>query len=169
MALRSADDMQATGGGGAAKRLHASCRRHARTRQRLEYSNTRSSRDMAMGYIDITHGASSRGRGFRRSTNTEEVEDATCTRGTRRYTYAEMATRVDQLAHMLVRELGIQAGDVVGTMAWNTYRHMEAWCVVPSLLHLEGVVVWVALGVRTPARHQALQDLRDTPLPCAVN
>jgi len=44
-----------------------------------------------------------------------------------------MATRVDQLAHMLVRELGIQAGDVVGTMAWNTYRHMEAWCV-PSLL-----------------------------------
>lgn len=49
-----------------------------------------------------------------------------------RYTYAEMATRVDQLAHMLQRTLGIQAGDVVGTMAWNTYRHMEAWCAPSS-------------------------------------
>jgi len=62
-----------------------------------------------------------------------QVVSATVEGGLHRYTYAEMATRVDQLAHMLVRELGIQAGDVVGTMAWNTYRHMEAWYAIMGM------------------------------------
>jgi fatty-acyl-CoA synthase len=28
---------------------------------------------------------------------------------------------------------GINAGDVVGTMAWNTYRHCEAWYAIMGI------------------------------------
>ena len=45
---------------------------------------------------------------------------------THRYTYAEMFTRTSRLCNAL-RELGIGPGDRVGTFAWNTYRHLEAY------------------------------------------
>ena len=45
---------------------------------------------------------------------------------THRYTYAEMFTRTARLGNSL-RELGIGPGDRVGTFAWNTYRHLEAY------------------------------------------
>lgn len=45
---------------------------------------------------------------------------------THRYTYAEMFTRTARLGNAL-RELGIGPGDRVGTFAWNTYRHLEAY------------------------------------------
>ncbi|TME43844.1 MAG: long-chain fatty acid--CoA ligase [Chloroflexi bacterium] len=44
--------------------------------------------------------------------------------GRHRYTYADFGKRVAQLAHAL-KDLGIGPGDRVGTLAWNTYRHLE--------------------------------------------
>lgn len=43
-----------------------------------------------------------------------------------RYTYAEFGQRVRQLAVRLLQE-GMRAGDRVGTLAWNTYRHLEIY------------------------------------------
>eukprot|EP01006_Ploeotia_vitrea_P062636 TRINITY_DN84161_c0_g1_i1.p1 TRINITY_DN84161_c0_g1~~TRINITY_DN84161_c0_g1_i1.p1 ORF type:complete len:563 (+),score=60.04 TRINITY_DN84161_c0_g1_i1:28-1716(+) len=42
------------------------------------------------------------------------------------YTYGDSYERTVQLANAL-RELGVQQGDMVGTLAWNGYRHLEAW------------------------------------------
>ncbi|MBD2714933.1 long-chain-fatty-acid--CoA ligase [Microvirga sp. STR05] len=49
--------------------------------------------------------------------------------GMHRYTYAGLGTRSRQLAHALAR-LGIQRGDRVGTLAWNTHRHLELYYAV---------------------------------------
>ncbi len=43
-----------------------------------------------------------------------------------RYTYADAERRAKQLARALLR-LGIQPGDRVGTLAWNTHRHFELY------------------------------------------
>ena len=43
-----------------------------------------------------------------------------------RYTYADAQRRSKRLANAL-RKLGIKAGDRVGTLAWNTYRHFELY------------------------------------------
>jgi fatty-acyl-CoA synthase len=43
-----------------------------------------------------------------------------------RYTYADLYKRAKRCAKAL-RKLGVREGDVVATLAWNTYRHMEAW------------------------------------------
>src|SRR5437762_13759784 len=43
-----------------------------------------------------------------------------------RYTYAEADRRSRQLAQALLR-LGIETGDRVGTLAWNTFRHFELY------------------------------------------
>lgn len=42
------------------------------------------------------------------------------------YTYKDAAKRSKQLAQALIK-LGVKDGDVVGTLAWNTYRHFECW------------------------------------------
>ena len=52
--------------------------------------------------------------------------------GAHRYTYADMFTRTARLGNML-RELGIGPGDRVGTFAWNTYRHLEAYFAPPTI------------------------------------
>lgn len=44
-----------------------------------------------------------------------------------RYSYAELAGRAKQLGNALTHELGVVPGDFVATMAWNGYRHMEAY------------------------------------------
>jgi len=49
-----------------------------------------------------------------------------------RTTYAELYTRTKRLAKALSK-LGVGKGDVVGTLAWNTYRHMEAWYAIMGL------------------------------------
>ena len=41
-------------------------------------------------------------------------------------TYAEIRTRALKVAQRLVKD-GIKRGDRVGTLAWNTARHLEAW------------------------------------------
>jgi len=43
-----------------------------------------------------------------------------------RYTYGEFARRARKLASALDK-FGIKQGDILGTMAWNGYRHMEIW------------------------------------------
>lgn len=52
--------------------------------------------------------------------------------GEHSYTYAEYGVRVRKLAQALTR-LGIGHGDRVGTLAWNTHQHMEAYFAVPCM------------------------------------
>ncbi|WP_051791262.1 long-chain-fatty-acid--CoA ligase [Amycolatopsis jejuensis] len=47
-------------------------------------------------------------------------------------TYAELVTRVRKLASALVRS-GVQVGDRVATVAWNTLEHLELFLAVPSI------------------------------------
>ena len=61
------------------------------------------------------------------------------------YTYADFYGRCGQLAHALTK-LGIQPGDRIGTLAWNTYRHQELYFGVPCM----GAVVHT-LNLRLPA------------------
>lgn len=53
-------------------------------------------------------------------------------RGTHRYTYADFARRVRGLAGGL-DALGVNEGTRVGTLAWNTWRHLEAYYAVPCM------------------------------------
>ena len=46
-----------------------------------------------------------------------------------RYTDGECAARAARLAHALVA-LGLQAGDAVGSIAWNNHRHLETYFAV---------------------------------------
>ncbi|MBL4855521.1 MAG: long-chain fatty acid--CoA ligase [Idiomarina sp.] len=46
-----------------------------------------------------------------------------------RYSYAECWQRSGQLAHAL-QKLGVQPGERVASLAWNTYRHMELYYAV---------------------------------------
>jgi acyl-CoA synthetase (AMP-forming)/AMP-acid ligase II len=46
--------------------------------------------------------------------------------------YAEVAARAGRLANTLKR-LGIRAGDRVGTLAWNSQYHLEAYLAVPTM------------------------------------
>ena len=43
-----------------------------------------------------------------------------------RYTQSECFDRAAQLANAL-KKLGLEQGDIVGTLAWNDYRHMEVY------------------------------------------
>jgi fatty-acyl-CoA synthase len=47
-----------------------------------------------------------------------------------RYTYGQFAARAQQLMHAL-DELGVAVGERVGTLAWNSHRHLEAYFAVP--------------------------------------
>jgi fatty-acyl-CoA synthase len=47
-----------------------------------------------------------------------------------RYTYGEFALRTQQLMHAL-DELGVAPGERVATLAWNSYRHVEAYFAAP--------------------------------------
>jgi fatty-acyl-CoA synthase len=49
-----------------------------------------------------------------------------------RYTYADCAERVARLAGGLAA-LGVCPGDRVGTFAWNTHHHLEAYWAVPMM------------------------------------
>ena len=52
--------------------------------------------------------------------------------GVHRYTYGDMAERLQRLAGAL-RRLGVREGDRVGTLAWNNYRHLELYYAVPCM------------------------------------
>ena len=49
-----------------------------------------------------------------------------------RYTYRDAERRSKQLANALLR-LGIQPGDRVGTLAWNTFRHFELYYAISGI------------------------------------
>jgi acyl-CoA synthetase (AMP-forming)/AMP-acid ligase II len=46
-----------------------------------------------------------------------------------RYSFRDMAARTRRLANAL-RRLGVAAGDIAGTLAWNGYRHLELYYAV---------------------------------------
>ena len=50
--------------------------------------------------------------------------------GMHRYSYADFHRRVHALAHVL-RSLNIQPGDRVGTLCWNSFRHLELYFAIP--------------------------------------
>ena len=52
--------------------------------------------------------------------------------GIHRYTYADAHKRSRQLANALIT-LGIKAGDRVGTLAWNGFRHFESYFAVSGM------------------------------------
>ena len=47
-----------------------------------------------------------------------------------RYTYRDFHQRVHRLAHAL-RGLGVETGDRIGTLCWNSSRHLELYFAVP--------------------------------------
>lgn len=49
-----------------------------------------------------------------------------------RYTYADCAARSRRLANAL-RHAGLEAGDAVGSIAWNNHRHLEAYYAVSGM------------------------------------
>ncbi|MGO9834182.1 MAG: long-chain fatty acid--CoA ligase [Polyangiaceae bacterium] len=49
-----------------------------------------------------------------------------------RCTWGDVYARSGKLAHALER-LGVKQGDRVGTLAWNHYRHLEAYFAVPMM------------------------------------
>lgn len=49
-----------------------------------------------------------------------------------RYNYRELLNRADRAAQAL-RRIGVQPGDRVATLAWNTHRHLELFYAVPGL------------------------------------
>jgi fatty-acyl-CoA synthase len=51
---------------------------------------------------------------------------------THRYPYRDLAQRVARLSNAL-SSLEVDAGDRVGTFAWNTYRHLEAYFAAPAM------------------------------------
>jgi fatty-acyl-CoA synthase len=54
-----------------------------------------------------------------------------------RYTYRDFRRRVHRLAHAL-KSLGVEAGDRIGTLCWNSSRHLELYFAVPcagAVLH----------------------------------
>ena len=54
-----------------------------------------------------------------------------------RYTFADFVARSKRLA-LVLRGLGLEPGDRVGTLGWNTYGHLEAYFGVPcsgAVLH----------------------------------
>jgi 3-(methylthio)propionyl---CoA ligase len=49
-----------------------------------------------------------------------------------RYTYSDLGIRARKLANALTK-LGIKPGDIVGTLAWNGYRHLELYFALPGI------------------------------------
>lgn len=60
----------------------------------------------------------------------QEIVSRAVEGGIHRYTYTDAAERAKQLANALEQRLGIQVGDRIGTLAWNTYRHYELYFAV---------------------------------------
>jgi fatty-acyl-CoA synthase len=48
-----------------------------------------------------------------------------------RHTFSDFVSRSKKLA-VALGELGLESGDRVGTLGWNTYQHLEAYFGVPS-------------------------------------
>lgn len=62
----------------------------------------------------------------------QEIVSRTVEGPIHRYGYAEAHRRAQQLANALTA-LGVEEGDRVGTIAWNTYRHFEIYFAVSGM------------------------------------
>jgi fatty-acyl-CoA synthase len=58
-----------------------------------------------------------------------EIVSVTAENPRHRYQYRDCFARVGQLANALA-DLGVSTGDVIGTLAWNDYRHFEIYYAV---------------------------------------
>ncbi|MFL5279663.1 MAG: 3-(methylthio)propionyl-CoA ligase [Rhodopila sp.] len=63
---------------------------------------------------------------------TAEVVSRTHENTTHRYTWADVERRSRRLVRVLQR-LGIGAGERIGTLAWNGYRHLEVYYAAPGM------------------------------------
>ena len=61
-----------------------------------------------------------------------EVISRTHEKTTHRYTWRDVEARSRRLVRVL-QKLGIGAGDRVGTLAWNGYRHLEVYYAAPGM------------------------------------
>ena len=61
-----------------------------------------------------------------------EVVSRTHENTTHRYTWAGRRARSRRLVRVL-QKLGVAAGDRVGTLAWNGYRHLEVYYAAPGM------------------------------------
>ncbi len=67
-----------------------------------------------------------------RNHSTTEIVTNTVEGGIHRYTFKDCESRTKQMVNAL-GALGVKAGDRIGTMAWNTYRHLEVWYAVSGM------------------------------------
>jgi fatty-acyl-CoA synthase len=58
-----------------------------------------------------------------------EVVTNTVEGGIHKQTYADTLARATRLASRL-QQFGINQGDRIGTMGWNTHRHLESWYAI---------------------------------------
>jgi acyl-CoA synthetase (AMP-forming)/AMP-acid ligase II len=72
----------------------------------------------------LTHAARHHGSG--------EIVSRTHENTTHRYTWRDVEARSRRLVRVL-QKLGIGAGDRVGTLAWNGYRHLEVYYAAPGM------------------------------------
>ena len=61
-----------------------------------------------------------------------EVISRTHENTTHRYTWRDVEARSRRLVRVL-QKLGVGAGDRVGTLAWNGYRHLEVYYAAPGM------------------------------------
>ena len=54
--------------------------------------------------------------------------------------YAEVHERA-RLCALALRRLGVEQGDRVATIAWNTARHLESWCSLLLLLLVHIILI----------------------------
>jgi acyl-CoA synthetase (AMP-forming)/AMP-acid ligase II len=64
-----------------------------------------------------------------RNFGNREIVSVTADNPLHRYTYSDCFSRTRQLANALSR-LGLKHGDRIATMAWNDYRHLEAYYAI---------------------------------------
>ncbi|MGF2687173.1 long-chain fatty acid--CoA ligase [Marinobacter sp. DUT-3] len=105
--------------------------RHRESRLSRSISTTRSTMlgsmmDVPMNVIQIIERAS------RHHGSTEIVSARSHGEEAHRYTYAEAYQRVCQLGKAL-RALGLEPGDRVGTLAWNSHAHLEVYYATAGL------------------------------------
>lgn len=62
----------------------------------------------------------------------QEIVYRTSDGGLERYTYAEAHARTKRMANAL-ESLGVQPGDKVGVLDWNTHRHFELYFAIPGI------------------------------------
>src|SRR6266567_8289824 len=76
--------------------------------------------------LTLTHILERSGKIYPRKEIASRVPDGSM----HRYSYLDFYRRVHRLAHVL-GTLGLRQGDRVGTLCWNSYRHLELYFAVP--------------------------------------